>query len=167
MAGKKDKTTIKRDTSDKPTPTKRYNYETKPNGKNDTGAPSKFKPEYCRELVDWMDKEPYKTEDGKRIPNDLPTFEKFSHHLNVTIQTLLNWCDEYPEFLESYKRAKQLQLDFWRTNSLLGLYPPGFACFAGKNMFEWRDKLEHDIGNKDGLPFEVNINFVSPKKDQS
>jgi hypothetical protein len=28
---------------------------------------------------------------------------------------------------------------------LLGLYPPGFACFYGKNVFGWKDQQDHRV----------------------
>ncbi len=118
-------------------------YAVKANGKAATGRPSKYDPAICDRIVAWFDKEPYELDIAlKRVPNPLPTFEKFAHSEGLSCAILYVWKNEHPEFLEAFKKAQELQKDFWIANSLLGLYPPGFACFAGKNMFDWRDKQE-------------------------
>jgi hypothetical protein len=110
--------------------------------KNKKGRPTKYDPRLCSQIIEYFDVEPYEEVDGKRIPNPLPTFEKFAHSVGLCVATLHVWKGNNQDFLEAYKKAQELQKHFWITNSLLGLYPPGFACFAGKNMFEWRDKQD-------------------------
>jgi hypothetical protein len=117
-------------------------------GKHPGGRPTKYKPEYCQAVIDWMDKEPYTiTDEGKKSPNDLPTFERFAHSIGVAKSTIYKWAETIPEFSDSLKKAGELQEDFWRANSLLGLYSPAFTIFAGKNMFGWRDKQDLDIND--------------------
>ena len=111
--------------------------------KHPGGRPSKYDPKYCEGIVSFFSKNPYEEHsDHKRFPNPLPTIEMFAHKIGVSRSTVALWTEKHEEFSDAFKKARELQFNFWLTNSLLGLYPPGFACFTGKNMFGWRDKQE-------------------------
>jgi len=71
------------------------------------GRPSKYKPEFCQELEDFFNVEPYedvklphynngqvKWEDIKRLPNKLPTLVQFAKSVKVGIRTVYDWIDE-------------------------------------------------------------------------
>lgn len=60
------------------------------------GAPSKFKPEYSAQVVEHM---------GKGF-----SFDSFAGTISVSVATVYNWCNEFPEFLEARKigEAKRL-----------------------------------------------------------
>ena len=73
---------------------------------------------------------------------EFPTFEKFAANINVHVDTMLEWCKEYEEFSESYKKCKQLQKDFLIQMGLNDLYPPAAFCFVAKNCTDMRDKTE-------------------------
>lgn len=51
------------------------------------GRPSKYKPEYCEALVIHM-----------RAGNSI---ESFGSNLHCSVQTIYNWLDKYPAFLEA------------------------------------------------------------------
>ena len=134
------------------------NYDTKPNGKNDTGRPCLYKSSYCRAIIKFFDiphtreiEVKYTNKKGETwtkcetVANPLPFFEGFANMLEVMCSTVLDWVKEYPEFYESYARAKQLQLEMLARNSLTGLYNSHYAIFATKNLTKWRDKkdIEH------------------------
>src|ERR1700761_9858686 len=114
------------------------------------GRPTKYKPQYCEELIDFFDVEPYKeierkTQDRKTgreytdfvdHPVDLPTFERFAHKIGVDTDTLVECAHgtfpdghkkegqlRHPDFSVAYSRAKALQKDILVTNGLQGLYP--------------------------------------------
>jgi hypothetical protein len=122
--------------------------------KHPGGRPTDYRPEYCQMLVDFFTVEPFtetevhisgknweKTE-TKLIPSKLPTFERFAHNIGVVVQTMLNWCGVYPEFLEAYTRAKQLQKDILVAGGLAGTYNSNFAIFVSQNFTDMRDKKQ-------------------------
>ena len=119
------------------------------------GQPTKYKPEYCQQLIDYFSIEPLKivaeqkiigTEGGKyvsrRLPQRFPWFEGFARKIGVHRNTLKNWCAEYPEFAEAYDTAKDLQREFIVDVALSGAAPPSFAIFTMKNVCGWRDERD-------------------------
>lgn len=58
------------------------------------GAPSLYKQEYIPQLLKH-------SEDGY-------SFESFAAKIGVDRSTLYNWCDEFPEFFDARKKAKDL-----------------------------------------------------------
>ena len=118
------------------------------------GRPTKYKEEYCEEIVKYFSVEPYREvivttegknfskEDVKLVPNQLPFLSAFARHIGVTHDTLIEWTNVHPEFSEAYKKAKELQKEFLIENGLQGLYNPAFAIFTAKNITDMRDKQE-------------------------
>lgn len=127
--------------------------------KHPGGAPTKYKKEYCEEIINFFRIEPYETKiqreffsDGSLrsekvviIPTKFPTFQDFSDSIGVHIDTLNEWCKVHEEFSEAYARAKQLQEKIWLINGMNGQYNSQFAIFFGKNCLGYKDKqeLEH------------------------
>lgn len=131
--------------------------------KNQLGRPTKYKPEYCQQLIDYMtqegevvckavvvDKEVVDHKLGA-LPN---FFEGFAAQIGVTTGTLAVWREQHPEFLEAYKKAKDIQLDKMLKGSIGGVYNSAGAIFALKNMFGWRDKQEVDMNGTLNLNFD-------------
>ncbi|QJU09946.1 hypothetical protein FBF26_01535 [Candidatus Saccharibacteria bacterium oral taxon 488] len=119
------------------------------------GQPTKYKPEYCQQLIDYFSIEPLEiireqeivgTEGGKyvsrRLPQRFPWFEGFARKIGVHRNTLKNWCAEHPEFAEAYETAKDLQREFIVDVALSGAAPPSFAIFTMKNVCGWRDERD-------------------------
>ena len=119
------------------------------------GQPTKYKPEYCQQLIDYFSIEPLKIvaeqkiigpEGGKyvsrRLPQRFPWFEGFARKIGVHRNTLKNWCAEHPEFAEAYDTAKDLQREFIVDVALSGAAPPSFAIFTMKNVCGWRDERD-------------------------
>ncbi len=138
------------------------------------GRPTKYKKQYCEELIKFFNIEPYReverrTTDRKSgreyidyedAPNDLPTFERFAHNLGVHVDTMIEWSSakfpeghaksgqlKHPEFSVAYKKAKQLQKDILITNAMRGLYNTTFSIFLAKNITDLRDKQEYDLNH--------------------
>ena len=143
------------------------------------GRPTKYKKRYCKDIIEYFD-QPASIEKEIRFilksgtekitheqqPNKLPTVIGFCNKLNITRQTILNWTDKYPEFLDAYTRAKQYAEDILTQNGLMGLYNPGFATLVGKNAYGWKDKQEIDANMK----VDLEVNFIKTgdnDKDQS
>lgn len=142
----------------------------KPKSKNPVGRPSKYKPQYCQQIIDFFNVMPtkivierffYKNGDEKEkeieVANELPLIQDFCFKIGVTRKTLLDWTTKFPEFLKAYNIAKDLQEAMWIKNGLKGLYNPSFAIFTGKNMFGWRDQVTFE-GDED-KPLQVMVKW--------
>lgn len=119
------------------------------------GQPTKYKPEYCQQLIDYFSIEPLEiireqeitgTDGGKyvsrRLPQRFPWFEGFARKIGVHRNTLKNWCAEHPEFAEAYETAKDLQREFLVDIGLSGATSASFAIFTMKNVCGWRDERD-------------------------
>lgn len=119
------------------------------------GQPTKYKSEYCQQLIDYFSIEPLEiireqeitdTEGGKyisrRLPQRFPWFEGFARKIGVHRNTLKNWCAEHPEFAEAYETAKDLQREFLVDIGLSGTTSASFAIFTMKNVCGWRDERD-------------------------
>jgi hypothetical protein len=119
------------------------------------GQPTKYKPEYCQQLIDYFSIEPLEiireqeitdTEGGKyisrRLPRRFPWFEGFARKIGIHRNTLKNWCAEHPEFAEAYETAKDLQREFLVDIGLSGATSASFAIFTMKNVCGWRDERD-------------------------
>jgi hypothetical protein len=107
--------------------------------KHPGGRPTKYKAEFCDQLIAFFDVEPWElrevtltlrnvttVEKDERYATRLPTFERFAHNINVHVDTMIEWTNKedkngklvHPKFSEAYKRAKQLQKDILIENGL-------------------------------------------------
>lgn len=93
------------------------------------GRPTKYKPEYCDQLVDHM--------------TDGYSFESFAGKCEVNIDTLYHWCTIHPSFSEAKKIAVEKCRLFWERMGIEGLRYKDFNAtvwiFNMKNRFKWRD----------------------------
>ena len=118
------------------------------------GRPTKYRKKYCQEMVEYFDvPATFIDTDGKEKANDLPTIAGFAISIGITVETIRNWKNKYPDFLDAYKKAKALQEEIWIQNSLRGRYNTAFTIFLGKNVFGWTDKktVEHQVTFEDRL----------------
>ena len=125
----------------------------------DVGRPSKYKPEYCEQIIQYFSVQPQqvdyketyfadgtlKSKEPITMAQQLPTFQKFADIIGVHIDTLLEWNKEHEEFSLAYARAKQLQESIWLINGMSGLYNSQFAQFFGKNCLGYKDKTEQEV----------------------
>lgn len=107
------------------------------------GRPSKYKEELGPMLVEHC-------KNGGFI-------EKFAIQNDLTKETLLDWTTKFPEFSDSYKKAREAQQAHFlelgyglATGQVKGQVAAW--CFMMKNMFGWRDvtdmKLEKNTTKK-------------------
>jgi hypothetical protein len=127
------------------------------------GRPTKYKPEYCKAIVDFFSVEPnrkeitaeikgygkagnqnFEKQEYKLVANPLPTLAKFARKIGVNKDTIIEWTKVHSEFSDAYNVAKDLQKDFLVDNGLAGLYPPASFIFTAKNITDMRDKQEVD-----------------------
>jgi hypothetical protein len=125
--------------------------------KRKEGRPTKYKKEYCDEIITFFDRELYHKElievkvkgggtkeEFREVPNDIAFFSEFARKIGVTTSSLDRWVHKYPEFRDAYKKAQQIQKEFLIKNGLAGRYNPTFAIFTAKNITDMRDKQEVD-----------------------
>lgn len=80
--------------------------------------------------------------------------------LDISFQTLRNWEETYPEFLESATRARQLSQAWWEKQGRFGIWNPKFNASAYslqvRNRFpsDWTDKQSHEHSGPEGGPIE-------------
>lgn len=70
------------------------------------GRPTKYKPEYCQQLIDWMSK-------GN-------SFWSFAADVDVCFDTLSEWVRQYPEFSEAKRTGYSKLLKFDEQLALTG-----------------------------------------------
>lgn len=150
------------------------NYKKKPNGKNDTGSPTKYKESYCKEIVDYflkckreilldityhypkkvedqiMSEEgktrgPVKWEYQKLIMQLFPTFQRYAVMIDMDEDTMLAREKNYPKFLGARKKCKAIQEAILIENGLQWTYNSTFAMFLLKNNFGYKDKTETEV----------------------
>ena len=127
------------------------------NGKHPGGRPTKYDPKYCSQLIAYMKRGGKKfskpmtvshgLQEGGEIVDHLigklpAFFQGFAEKIGVSMETLDEWGDVHPEFAESYKRAKRIQLQQMIEGGLSGVYQQSSLIFALKNMHLWRDQTE-------------------------
>lgn len=144
--------------------------------KTKTGRPTKYKPEYCQEIIDYFNiettrkvKTEYKNKKGETWEKEELAAEQlrflsgFARKIGVCHDTLCEWCKVHPAFSEAYKKAKALQKEHLITCGLLGLFPAAAFIFTAKNIAGMRDKQEvsHTFDwrtlSKDGTTEQENL----------
>lgn len=142
----------------------------------ENGRPTSWKPEYNDMIIEFFEveatkeieiittgKNDYEKIEYKEVPNTMPTFQRFAHNIGVSVDTLHEWKKpenrgKYPGFSEAYKRAKQLQEDFWVENGMKGLHNAAFAIFWAKNNLGYKDKTEVDQTVRQAPALEIDLN---------
>lgn len=140
------------------------------------GCPTKYKPEYCEQIIEYFNKPAYEpimvkddegnlsvaeNKQGKPMlkPCSLPTKEGFAFSIGVHCETLTNWAKKFSEFFEAFKKAENLQKNILIQNGLNGNYEKVFAIFVAKNVTDMKDQQVVEHHSK-------NINFdISDKHD--
>ena len=142
------------------------------------GRPSKYKEEYCDQVVEFFDRKPFeiimvKDPDTDELvpatnkygqplfnPCELPTKESFAKHIGVDRDTVKEWAKVHPEFSAAIKKAEDLQKNILIQNGLLGNYDRTFAIFVAKNVTDMRDKIETEISNPEGEAFRTQSTWI-------
>ncbi len=121
-----------------------------------SGRPSKYKPEYCKMLIDHM--------------STGLSFDSFAAVVSVNQDTLHEWAKVHEIFSESKKIAFANSLIFWEQQGIDGLYSTveysddgkplksksinaSVYIFNMKNRFKWRDKQPDETD-------DININIT-------
>lgn len=111
------------------------------------GRPSDYDPAYCEQAIEFL-KEGY-------------SLAAFAGHIGTTRQTVYNWTEKHPEFLDAVKTGQAGAVLWWeRANKALAVGGEGNATsiiFGLKNRAadEWRDVKATEISGPDGGPVSV------------
>jgi|ERR1700761_2117382 len=123
----------------------------------DIGRPTVYREEYCDQIVELG-------RAGKSVV-------QMACHFDVVKQTLFNWADAHPAFLDAFMRAKQLSQDWWETKAQDSLVTPGFQAslwsrsMAARFPDDYTERSKSEITGKDGkdlIPARVEIVAVVP-----
>jgi hypothetical protein len=114
--------------------------------KNKGGRPSKYKPDHCKLVV--------------KMLADGASLTEFCAEADISFQTLHNWKESKPEFLEALTRAELVGQAYWEKRLRTDLMLDNKANAAlvklyFANRFGWSDKQHQEITGKDGGPIEI------------
>lgn len=111
------------------------------------GRPTKYKADYCEQVIDSGGK-------GHSIT-------AFAGSIGVARSTVFAWAKEYPEFADAMEIAKAKATEFWE-KILITIAEGGdghatAAIFGLKNRAsdDWSDRTVQEHTGKDGGPIEV------------
>lgn len=142
------------------------------------GRPTKYKKQYCEEIIRFFDIPQTKlqkvthvtasgvTEFNKEVPENLPTIIGFARKIGVLSETLKEWAEKYEEFSVSYKKALELEKEFLIQNALKGFYQPNIFQFIASNLTDMRNKETKEHTGADGGPVEtkITVEFIQSDK---
>lgn len=145
------------------------------------GRPTKYKPQYCKDLIKYFDKKPTKIVKVTKIikgfpvevevekPNPIPTFDSFAtEHCGVNQDTFYEWVKVHPEFSESFKRAKSFQKKMILYQCAYGFITPSYAVFLTKAMTDLNDVSSVDITSGGEKVESFNISdYLKELKDKT
>lgn len=141
-----------------------------PEDKLKAGAPTKYKPEYCEEMLKYFkkardifkksDKPSFGKQDSKEFL-EFPTFQGFAvFEVDVCYQTLLDWRKAYPEFLDAYNKCKAIQEQILVKGGLSKAYDPTFSKFilnSVSDTFKEKVTIEADEETKGIVRLAYNL----------
>lgn len=89
------------------------------------GAPSKYKPIYCKKIVDYFEK---MCKDG-----DYPTIAGFASTIGTHKDTIMEWKNVHPDFSVSLRNALGIAEQCLISGAMKQSFNPGFAKFVAIN----------------------------------
>lgn len=111
------------------------------------GRPTKYQPEMCETVISL----------GKQGASRA----EVCFELDISFQTLRNWEESNPEFLEATTRARELSNGWWAKQGRLGIWSREFNANAYRlqvmNRFpdDWRDRQEVKHSGSIATPQEM------------
>jgi hypothetical protein len=114
--------------------------------------PTDYDPKYIEMFYEYFDKKPYSKDlnTNKIEAEDFPSIAGFAILIGVSRDTLYEWAKVYPDFSDTFKKAKDFQERFLSVNGNKGIINPAFAALTAKNCIDWSDKreLKHTVNEK-------------------
>jgi transposase len=111
------------------------------------GRPTDYKPAYCNEVIEHLG-------EGYSLAS-------FGGIIGAARQTIYNWADEYPEFLDAIKKGRAKGQRLWESRlanqAITGEGNTAAIIFAMKNLYQddWADKIVNEHTGKDGGAVQV------------
>lgn len=104
----------------------------------EVGRPTKYKPEYCQEIIDYM------------IENRGASIVEFAAHICVGKSTIHDWAKTIPEFSDALDKAKAIAEAWWAKTGREGIFMGGkdnpfnsaVYNFTMAARFGWSQKIE-------------------------
>jgi transposase len=115
--------------------------------KNPPGRPTKYRPEYCEQVIQFM-------AEGKFL-------FQFGNMVGVIPETLTLWQHEHPEFATAVKAAKAVCLEWWVTQGRQMMSIPGshqdskMWLYIMNNLHGWRDNARVEMAGDKDNPIKV------------
>jgi hypothetical protein len=116
------------------------------------GRPSLYNPAYCEKVVEWG-------REGMSLV-------EIACEIGVVRQTLYDWEQAHPEFLDALTRARAECQAWWERQGRVNLATQGFnASLWAKNMGcrfkgDWTEKTQTELSGPDGGPIPTTITVV-------
>lgn len=121
------------------------------------GFSLKYKDEYVEEMLIFF-----------KESSDVPFFEEFATEKNVTTGTLVNWAKRFDRFGAAYAVCQEIQLHKLLKGGLLGKFNPQVVKLVAMTRHGFSEKQEQkvdaDVGGKNGDALKVNITVLKPDK---
>ena len=121
--------------------------------KRGLGRPSKYDPAYCDQAVEFG---------GLGYSREMIAAE-----FDVSWNTLLNWMDEHPDFLEAMEKAKMLEMVYFEKTALAYMIeqPQGAKLntslwsrsMAARFPAKYRENSKVEVTGRDNKPIEVDV----------
>ncbi|MBY0316334.1 MAG: helix-turn-helix domain containing protein [Bdellovibrionales bacterium] len=118
-----------------------------------TGRPTKYRTEYCDEIIDFMS-------DGKSLT-------AFAAKLSVSKDTVYQWSKDHSDFSDALDIAKTKCEAFWEEAGLSGLFSEKGRSLNGriwmfymKSRFGWRDESSDPTNVQ-----TIRLAYALPSKD--
>ena len=111
------------------------------------GRPSKYKPEYCQEIL--------------RLGAMGKSQTQMAAHFHVDRKTLDHWSANHPEFLAAYKQANVYSQAYWENVGYDGIYKQGFngnhwkTIVANRFREDYAERRINEIVGPNGGPLLV------------
>lgn len=123
------------------------------------GRPTKYTPEMCERIIE-------AGKEGQSIAEMAST-------LDVAIQTLYNWADEHPAFLDAFTRAQDESESYWGqfVRKGLGMKPaefqgPATLKYMAQRFPRWREKSElHQTVKDERTPDSAVLDAIHSRLD--
>lgn len=124
------------------------------------GRPSKYKPEFCQELIE-AGKEGY-------------SIEAFAGKIGVSRECIYEWTRVHPEFSDAKKVFETASQRYWESVGKLGMlgqvknFNAAVWIFSMKNRFKWRDVTTVETDPTDSPPaFVYETEWGNPSEERT
>jgi transposase len=104
-----------------------------PTGKARVGRPTKYTESFCERVIE--------------LGSAGKSKAQIAAALGVSRQTLDNWAEEHPEFLDAIKYARDLALAWWEDRGQEGLFK-GKSFNALAYIFQMKNRFREDYGDR-------------------